>query len=218
MELRMRRIQAVAEPADFDVEVRQYGKRFLKRNAKPTSRDFSAHAYWRKALRQLHDSYRGICAYSCHFIPFDTGADTVEHFLPKSLYPANAYEWANYRLVCQTLNGRKGDNEDVLDPFRVDDGWFVVDFPSLLVKAHRELDAKLRARVLDTCDRLGLNDEATCLAARERFVRAFCTGNVSWEYLRRDAPFIASELERQGLRDGIREMMNYNAATDPDWS
>ena len=35
---------------------------------------------------------------------------------------------SNYRLVCGTLNSRKGTFE-VLDPFMIEDGWFEIDFP-----------------------------------------------------------------------------------------
>src|SRR5207245_9727793 len=97
-----------AEPPHFDEQVRRKGRRFLNVNPHPTSRQWRSHRYWQHVGSDLHDLYGGICAYSCHWIPFDTGADTVEHFRPKDTYPVDAYEWSNYRLVCATLNGRKG--------------------------------------------------------------------------------------------------------------
>lgn len=160
-------------------------------------------------LAELHTAYRGICAYSCHWIPYDTGADTVEHFKPKSRYPARAYDWSNYRLVSSTLNGRKQDREDILDPFLIKDGWFVLDFPSLLVKASADLPSEEAAKVEHTRDVLGLNDEGTCLKARVRYVRQLCEGIVTFAYLQQDAPFIAKEIERQKLRRRIRTIMGY---------
>lgn len=118
-----------AEPPEFNDRVRRKGRRFLRDYPRPTSKQWRSHSYWREVGPQLHDQYDGICAYSCHWIPYDTGADTVEHFRPKDIYPKQAYEWRNYRLVCATLNGRKGVHEDVLDPFEIQDGWFVIDFP-----------------------------------------------------------------------------------------
>src|ERR1700722_20351165 len=96
----MIRVIAQPEPQVFDEEVRRPGRRFLRKNPNPTSKEFASHSYWRSILSLLHEAYDGICAYSCHWIPYDTGADTVEHFQSKSNYPRRAYEWVNYRLVC----------------------------------------------------------------------------------------------------------------------
>jgi hypothetical protein len=187
------------EPPDFNMQVRVPGRAFLKRGRAPSAQDFKDHNYWRRCLSDLHRSYEGICAYSCHWIPFDTGSRTVEHFKPKEMYPHLAYEWSNYRLVCGTLNGRKGFNTDVLDPFRVRSGWFVLKFPSLLVTPARGLRPMVATRVQRTIDRLRLNDDETCVQARLTYVREYRDQNISWDHLRRHAPFIAFELERQGL-------------------
>ncbi len=159
-------------------------------------------------LRDLHDAYGGICAYSCHWIPYDTGAKTVEHFKPKVRYPQDAYEWDNYRLVCNALNGRKSDR-DTLDPFEISDGWFIIDFPSLLVKSAPGLPDDLKNQVIATRDILGLNDEATCLKNRNEFVWCYCKRQITFAHLERQAPFLAKELVRQGLTDTIQEIMGY---------
>lgn len=192
-------IDQKGEPQNFNARVRLRGRRFLRRRRRPTEKEWRHHAYWREAGSELHDAYGGICAYSCHWIPYDTGADTVEHFRPKDTYPREAYEWSNYRLVCATLNGRKGVFEDVLDPFRIHDGWFVIDFPSMLVKPHSDLGRTRHGKVQATINRLGLNDEGTCLKSRVKWLREYCTNNISFDHLRRHAPFIVAELERQGL-------------------
>jgi hypothetical protein len=194
------------EPEIFNERVRLRGQRFLRSRPTPTSRQWHSHRYWREIGSKLHDAYDGICAYSCHWIPFDTGADTVEHFRPKDTYPDQAYEWANYRLVCATLNGRKRAHEDVLDPFLIEDGWFVIDFPSLLVKPNSGLSRVRRNRIQHTIDRLRINDEGTCLKSRVRYLRDYCTNDISLDHLRRNAPFIVAELERQDLVATIREV------------
>jgi hypothetical protein len=194
------------EPQNFNARVRLKGRRFLRGRRRPTAKQWQHHAYWRKAGSELHDAYGGICAYSCHWIPYDTGADTVEHFRPKDTYPAEAYEWSNYRLVCATLNGRKGVKEDVLDPFLIHDGWFVIDFPSMLVKPHSDLGPTRRRRVQATIDRLGLNDEGTCLKSRVKWLREYCLNDISLDHLLRHAPFIVAELERQALTATIRDV------------
>ena len=169
-------------------------------------KQWSTHSYWREVGPELHDAYAGICAYSCHWIPYDTGADTVEHFLPKDTYPTEAYEWNNYRLVCATLNGRKGAFEDVLDPFAIQTGWFTIDFPSLLVKPNADLEPGLQDSVDATILRLGLNDEGTCLRSRVAWLTEYCANNISLDHLRRRAPFIFTELQRQGLTVTIRDI------------
>lgn len=194
------------EPDVFNERVRRKGRRFIRDNQHPTSKQWGNHAYWREIGPELHDAYDGICAYSCHWIPYDTGANTVEHFRPKDTYPDEAYEWGNYRLVCSTLNGRKGVHEDVLDPFLLQDGWFVIDFPSMLVKPHLGLALADQERVQATIDRLRLNDEGTCLKSRVKWLTDYCSNGIPLDYLRRHAPFIVAELERQGLAATIREV------------
>lgn len=194
------------EPANFDRLVRRRGQRFLQGTPRPASKEWRNHRYWHHIGPQLHDSYGGICSYSCHWIPYDTGAETVEHFRPKDTYPADAYEWSNYRLVCATLNGRKGVHEDVLDPFLVQNGWFVIDFPSMLVKPSSNLALENRRMVQATIDRLGLNDEGTCLKSRVKWLMDYCLTEISFDYLRRNAPFIVAEMERQNLVATIREV------------
>jgi hypothetical protein len=194
------------EPEKFSSRVRAKGERFLRGNPSPTSKQWRAHRYWLEVSSDLHEAYSGICAYSCHWIPYDTGADTVEHFRPKDVYPSEAYEWNNYRLVCATLNGRKGTHEDVLDPFLIEDGWFVLDFPSMLVKPRASLASAERKRVQATIARLGLNDEGTCLKSRVKWLRDYCLNGITLDYLRRHAPFIVAELERQSLVATIRDV------------
>ena len=195
------------EPAGFNDHVRQRGRRFLLNHPHPTAKEWRSHSYWREVAPRLHDEYSGICAYSCHWIPYDTGADTVEHFKPKDLHPREAYEWGNYRLVCATLNGRKGTHEDVLDPFLIQNGWFIIDFPSMLVRPHPDLETLLSQKVQATIERLGLNDEGTCLKSRVRWLSDYCSPNgIPFDYLQRHAPFIAAELERQQLAATIRDI------------
>jgi hypothetical protein len=196
------------EPPNFHERVRNRGRLFLrgKGRRKPTATEWRTHSYWREIGPELHNAYGGICAYSCHWIPHDTGADTVEHFRPKDRYPKQAYEWSNYRLVCATLNGRKGRFGDVLDPFEVRNGWFVIDFPSMLIRPGLGLQAARRGSVQASIDRLGLNDEGTCLKSRVKWVRDYCSKDISLEYLRTHAPHIAAELQRQNLIEAIRDV------------
>lgn len=199
-------ITPVDEPDNFGMLVREPGRRFLVRTPSPTSLQWKKHNYWGRIRDHLHEVYGCICAYSCHWIPHDTGFRTVEHFKPKEVYPNEAYEWENYRLVCGTLNGRKGTRQ-VLDPFQIENGWFVIKFPALLVVPSEELDCVRTQEVQSTIDCLKLNDEGTCLKSRERYVLDYCTGQFPFSHLQREAPFIAAELQRQGLVEEIKHII-----------
>ncbi len=202
----MMHVDAQPEPEIFPGRVREPGNQFLAVIPNPTAKQWSTRNYWTRVSGEMHKAYCGICMYSCHWIPFDTGSKTIEHFLPKTTYPREAYEWSNYRLVCGTLNGRKSDYEDVLDPFVIRDGMFVISFPSILVKPSRSLTPSQRREVQATVKRLGLNDEGTCLQARVNYVNFYCRDLVSFDYLEEEAPFIAFELKRQQLVHGIKSM------------
>ncbi len=204
----MIRVQPQQEPAEFQALVREPGLAYLQQVPHPTSKEFASRDYWTRVLPKLGEAYGRICAFSCHYIPRDTGGATVEHFRPKSVHPADAYEWSNYRFVCRTLNGRKGVF-NVLDPFVIQDGWFVLEFSSLLVKPAPDLVEHLKDAVRYTCRKLGLNHDGTCLKAREDWVESFCKNQISFEHLVSRAPFIASEIVRQGYRYTLNNVMGY---------
>lgn len=206
----MIRVQPQAEPADFDRLVRVPGRAFLATTPNPSSKQFENAAYWRRILKELRTAYGKVCAYSCFYIPEATGVDTVEHFLPKVPHPAEAYEWTNYRFVSHRLNQRKGKKEDVVDPFAIQNGWFVIDFPSLLVRPADNLAPDITAAVQGSIDRLGLNDSDSCWEQRDHFTRAYCLGKCTFAYLQQDAPFLASEIARQGLVQELPAMMGYD--------
>jgi hypothetical protein len=148
----------------------------------------------------LYNAYSGICAYTCHWTPYDTGWKTVEHFRPKELYPQEAYLWANYRFVCGTLNGRKGINEDILDPFALEEGWFTLHFPSLQLMPGKHIKSNESARVEKTIKYLKLNDWI-CVRARRDWLLPYLRGKYPIDFLAEKAPFLAKELRRQRLED-----------------
>lgn len=201
-------IERQPEPAVFDSAVRKPGKAFLAKVSRPRGSQWRGREYWREIGQILHQAYNCVCAYSCHWIPHDTGGRTVEHFRPKDTHPDQAYEWSNFRLVCSTLNGRKG-TRTILDPFVIPTGWFHIEFPSLLVKSSPALSEGEQRQVEQTRDILGLNDEGTCLASRFHYISALCRNEISFDYLRRAAPFLAAEIDRQGLGDTIKEVMGF---------
>ena len=92
--------------------------------------------------------------------------------IPKSTAWDQAYEWDNYRLACSLMNSRKGDAVSVLDPFDVEDGWFVLELVAFQVLPAHDLADPTAAAVEDTIDRLRLNDEECC-GAREEYAEEY---------------------------------------------
>ena len=200
----MIRVVPAPEPDTFDARVRQPGLRKLEELAEEhhggskeaiPSEKFPD--YWRRSLDDLMASYHRICAYLCLYISGGTGARSVDHMIAKSAAWDQAYEWTNYRLACSLMNSRKGVATTVLDPFDVEDGWFVLELVEFQVLPGDGLDAAVVEDVQGTIDRLRLNDDE-CRGAREEFAEDYWSGHVSLDYLGRHAPFVARELRRQG--------------------
>lgn len=194
------------EPLGFDAVVRQRGLRFLAKTPAPTT--WRNREYWTSAIPDLRAAYNGTCCYSAEWIPPLTGNSSVDHFRPRSTHPLLAYEWSNFRLAAARLNARKGATEGILDPFTIGDEWFAIDFPSLLVRAGNALPPQLSAAFDLTVKTLRLNDEIS-VESRMRWLRAYCEGRVTFDYLMDSAPFLGRELQRQGLIIDIREIMGF---------
>jgi len=203
------------EPSTFDQQVRQPGSAFLSKVARPTTKEWSNHRYWGRSLQDLWTSYDGICAYCCCWIPRDTGIATVDHFLPKSEDPTLAYEWENFRLASLKMNSRKGTYTDVLDPFSVQSGWFHIRFPSLLISPNGALPSETITSIQQTIRRLRLNEEPL-VKSRLAWIQPFCMKQTSFDFLKRRAPFLAYEIERQGLIHSLRDIYPTAKSSDKD--
>lgn len=204
----MMRVTLAPEPDTFDERVRQPGLRALDRLARKLSvpkSDIPSSKlpdHWHRSLGDLLAAYNRICSYLCLYIPRGTGARSVDHMVPKSLAWDRTYEWDNYRLACSLMNSRKGDAVHVLDPFEVEDGWFVLELVAFQVLPAGGLADPTATRVEDTIERLRLNDEECC-GAREEYAEEYWRENVTLDYVARRAPFVANELRRQNrLRAG----------------
>jgi hypothetical protein len=206
------RVTPAAEPPSFNKKVREPGLRAVaemvgERPPRKGGRRFQKRAerreevpadsfppYWTKALDDLMERYGQICAYSCFRIHPVTGSRSVDHFAAKSHDWDKVYEWNNYRLASSLLNTRKNDFGDVLDPFEIVDGWFELELVGFQVIPADNLHLKVRDRVQETIDRLGLNDFRR---ARERDAENYWAREVSLRVLTEESPFVEKELRRQ---------------------
>jgi hypothetical protein len=118
--------------------------------------------------------------------------------VPKSVGPTLAYEWANYRFSQARINSNKGNSTDVLDPFHVTAGSFVLDIATFFVKPGTELDANAAVEVDRTIRILQLNSTAL-VKLRYTVLKEYSDGHRDFSFLQRRYPFIAAELRRQDL-------------------
>jgi uncharacterized protein (TIGR02646 family) len=193
----MIRINQQPEPNNFNSKVRQPGQDFLQRYPTPRGRDWKP--YWRKISKNLYQSYFGICAYTGMWFA-RIGNISVDHFRPKSIYPHLAYEWTNYRLTTQKTNYYKADDDNIVDPFMVQAEWFILDFPSCLIKPGNNVTQSERSQIENTINVLKLNGEEF-VELRDNIIQNYIDGIMAFNNMNEKYPFIAYELERQNLTD-----------------
>lgn len=195
-------VAAQPEPAAFDAEVRQKGLAHLeKKNLsldKPLPPKSDIPRYWRACLTELHQAYGGTCAYLGVFFERVMGGGSVDHFIAKSARAGLAYEWSNYRLVCSTMNSRKREYGDVLDPFYLAPDLFRLQLSTGRIYPDPHLEARPMRAVEETIERLGL-DDPPCRELRSRWYQEYLEHNLPADYLKKKSPFVWYEANRQGL-------------------
>lgn len=220
----MIRVVPAKEPPSFNVHVRQRGNdaiaRLLGKTVKGTggrkpkstyarAEDIPSEkfpALWaqpRKAdgestLDDMMALYGQQCAYLAMHIERATGSPTIDHFIAKSTNWQLVYEWSNYRLSAACVNAAKGVLE-VVDPFDVRAGWFELNFATFHVQRGHNAPTLQHTKIDNTLRLLNLRD---CRQHREEYVNLYRLGprnkGIDLAYLEYRAPFLASELRRQG--------------------
>jgi hypothetical protein len=188
------------EPCDFNEKVRIPGRKFLKCYPSPNSKQLQRHNYWTHIKDDLYRLYQNICAYTGEWFPVTSAS--VDHFIPKSIEPQLAYEWNNYRLTTDKINNIKSNSIGIIDPFEVKTGWFVLDFPSCYIRPLETLDKNNNEKVQNTINILKLNSYER---ANKRYdiIYDYIKSNISFDFLKKNYPYIACEIERQGLREDL---------------
>ena len=194
------------EPDYFDKEVRQRGLAFLRSKkieldvAAPPKTEFKP--FWAVCKKDLYSLFCGYCAYTCFHIHETTGATTVEHIMPKRLFPKFAYEWNNYCLACARINSKKGEQIDLLNPFDVTKGLFILKLETgfiLANTAHHQFDIADK-----TITNLDLNNQTWCDARKkciydyiENRKNGLCL-RIAEQRLKEASVFVWLEAGRQG--------------------
>jgi hypothetical protein len=98
------------------------------------------------------------------------------------------------------MNRYKADRTDVIDPFLVGPGWFILDMPSCLVRPGNGLTPEQRQSVETTIAALRLNDDDSLVQDRCDLMLMFAQGDVKLPFLQKRYPFLAAEVIRQGVQ------------------
>lgn len=98
------------------------------------------------------------------------------------------------------MNTYKADRTDIVDPFSVGPGWFVLDFPSCLVRPGAGLSPQETQEVDTSINALKLNDDDSLVQDRCDVMVMFAKGEVSLAFLEKRYPFLAAEVIRQGIQ------------------
>lgn len=123
---------------------------------------------------------------------------TVDHYQSCGNHPHLAYEWSNYRYLSGWINSSKGtQDEKVLDPFQVRDGWFEILLPSLQLVLTDAVPQEELYRARFTLERLHLQDDERIIRQRQQWYQTYRDGKLSLEGLANFAPLIARAVSEQ---------------------
>jgi hypothetical protein len=184
-------------PPNFHQTTIVYGERWLANNSDPKKRPRD---YWSIHRDYLAECFNNLCGYTI----MRMGKCTFDHYLSCDNHRSRAYQWDNYRYVCNSVNSsKKRRDTEVLDPFEIEHNWFAVLIPSfqLVVTDHVPTEQKQRAELTVTV----LNLSKGFAAYRRQFYKDFLNGNASVKTLQAYAPLIADAVvgELQQIASGL---------------
>ena len=196
----MIRFEPPQEPPEFDEKVRRPGSEWLEQHPNPEGRP---PAHWQHCWAELANGFHNLCGYAAMYNP----KGTVDHYLSWKNHPELAYEWSNYRYVSAWINSSKGSkDEQVLDPFQIDDDWFEVILPSLQLVITEKVPVHEQARARFTLESLPLRDDERMIRWRQEWYRMYSDGELTLEGLEKKAPLIARAVRKQMAEQGQRGM------------
>lgn len=184
----------IAEPAAFDAECRKKGRKWLTGQSVAPARPKD---YWSVFRMDLREGFVRRCGYLAMFMH----DGTVDHFVSwdtcKVANPGLAYEWSNFRFIDPALNSKKRTRDDqVLDPFEVQDDWFEVEIPSFVLRLTGQIPAELRDKAMFTVDHLDLQQGRKAVALRWEWYEQYRSGKLTLAGLHQNAPLVARVVEK----------------------
>ncbi|WP_294114433.1 hypothetical protein [uncultured Fibrobacter sp.] len=195
-------VKQMPEPPDFDEKVRKPGNKWL---ADPINANVNPSKYknfWTRCLPDLAEAYGHMCAYLAIYFDPAFGADSVDHFIPKSdpiKGKSLTYEWSNYRLSCLGENRKKNVSISPIDPFTMEPESFFIDFSDGHVFPNPAKDANYQQDCKDAIIALNLNNPINCKMRKSCYLR-YLKGEWTELGMQRESPFVWQEICRQGLK------------------
>jgi len=180
-----------AEPENFDAKARQPGNNWLEKNPdKKRPKD-----YWSNFKSDLADGFGNLCGYTAMY---DSTGGTVDHYLSWKYHPHLTYEWSNYRFAFGRVNSSKRtlDNQ-ILDPFEVEDDWFEILLPSLQLVITDAVPEEKRQKAEFTLKKLGLVKDVWVMRLRQHWYQMYIDGDLTLTGLEKKAPLIARAVRKQ---------------------
>lgn len=201
----MIRVGRVPAPPQFLQKCRVPGEAWLAANPGALRpRD-----YWSQFKPALADGFSNRCGYSAMYEP----VGSVDHFKSWNNHPALAYDWGNYRFAAEWMNKSKQTaDEDVLDPYEVQDGWFEISLPDLQMSVTDRVPQAERARAEYTLTRLHLRDDERVIRQRRTWFEMFEKGKINLAGLKQVAPLIAAAVKK---RDAAKALASKEKAGKP---
>ena len=181
----------IPEPNDFDLNCRHKGLAWLKQNPNcERPQDF-----WSPFRHDLANGFSNRCGYGAMWI----SNGTVDHFISVHANKTLAYEWANYRYIEGWINSSKNkcNEQEILDPFEVQSGWFEILLPSLQLVTTDSIPAAYKQQAEYTLIRLHLRDDERIMRQRRAWYQLYQSDDLTLDGLRIKAPLIAAAVEKQ---------------------
>lgn len=184
----------IPEPKAFDAECRTPGTvwRCSRQLAGTTPKTSEFPNLWAKYESDLSSAFHERCGWWAMWI----AEGEVDHFLSKKNRPDLAYEWSNYRYIAGSVNGSKGNHDDdVLDPFEVQEDWFEVILPSMQLIVTDQLPIAWMDKARFTLKQLRLQDGTKIVRCRRRWYESFKNGMPMSELVK-FAPLVAKAVKK----------------------
>ncbi|PMZ85271.1 MULTISPECIES: aminoglycoside phosphotransferase [unclassified Pseudomonas] len=150
---------------DYPTKVKMADKAWTSRNS---------NALKKAAFRSIRATLAKMCVGSvrCSYCE-DSLADEVEHILPKSLFPEQAFQWQNYLFACGPCNGPKSNRYGVILNNSVSE--FIRKKDDLIVPPPGGQSALINPRIEDPTlflelDLGGVTPDGTVLDATYEFI------------------------------------------------
>lgn len=121
----------------------------------------------------------------------------VDHYLSTENYRHLAYAWKNYRYIAGTVNSSKKTLDDqVLDPFEIQPGWFEIILPSMQLVRTSAVPLAFQAKADFTLTKLHLGNGLKVRRNRKRWYEDYRDKGLPMHLLEEYAPLVADAVAK----------------------